>query len=140
MIVKLYPQKNDFWAPDRDWTCNLLMTRAQDREPRWKFDIYVWPKQKQLNLCLGLRNHFSEDRAWWLFIYHMIFPSSHTSNIWISSISLLIYSGFSLGHTYMSNLHLGSPSESWLVRVFHHSSEGCGFDLPSGAQKSFFWG
>ena len=25
-IVKLYPQKNDFWAPDGDRTSNLLMT------------------------------------------------------------------------------------------------------------------
>ena len=25
-IVKLYRQKNDFWAPDGDWTHNLLMT------------------------------------------------------------------------------------------------------------------
>ena len=43
---------------------------------------------------------------------NMTFPSSHTSNILISSISLLIYSGFRLGRTYTSNLHVGAPSES----------------------------
>ena len=28
-------------------------------------------------------------------------------------LSLSIYSGFRLGRTYISNLHLSSPSESW---------------------------
>ena len=26
-IVKLYPQENDFWAPDGNQTRNLMMTR-----------------------------------------------------------------------------------------------------------------
>ena len=131
MIVKPYTQKNDFWAPYGDRTCNLLMTgetlqplsyQDSDGEPRCKFDIYVQPKWKPLyidndrwsfrcwkyesleissdergmiikpytqkndfwapegcgfNPCQGLRNHFSEYRTGWSFLYHLkIFPSS----------------------------------------------------------------
>ena len=55
MTVKLFPQKNDFWAPDGDQTHNLLMTgemlqplsyQDSDGEPRCKFNLYVQPKWK----------------------------------------------------------------------------------------------
>ena len=49
MMVKLYTQKNDYWAPDGDQTRNLLMTgetlkpltyQDSDGELRCKFVIY----------------------------------------------------------------------------------------------------
>ena len=48
-FVKLYPQKNDFWAPDGDQTRNLLMT-VETLQPlsypivRWwtKVDVRTW--------------------------------------------------------------------------------------------------
>ena len=57
MITKLHTQKNDFWAPNRDQTCNPKMTsetlqplshQGSDGEPSCKFDIYVWHKRKPL--------------------------------------------------------------------------------------------
>ena len=53
--------------------------------------------------------------------------------------TLLIYSGFHLGRTYMSNLllayHLSIGSS--MVRAFHRSSEGCGLDPRLGLRNRF---
>ena len=85
-----------------------LSYQDSDGEPRCKFDVqliiyHIYLGSSMVRACnqssegcgfdlrLGLRNRFLEYKAWRSFIYHLkIFPSSHISNIQISSIIINI--------------------------------------------------
>ena len=74
-FAKLYPQKNNFWAPDEDRTRHLLMT-GETLQPLSYQDSNGEPKCKYIS-------------------------NSHISKIYISLKTLLAIGGFCSGRTYV---------------------------------------
>ena len=107
-VVKLRPQKNDFWAPDGDQTRNLLMSTVRCSN-HWTTEIQM----------VAQKSFFSKVWAWRTSNNHpRIPPSSHIQNI-----------GLNKNHYYLSLLP-HSQLICWIcnwacfmVKASHRSSE-----------------